>query len=83
MFPSSDIVYVVSKTLHGCVGRFHTLNLLVEPAEGLARQLLLRCAVGESVGYGHIFVVLEDSALHRQLVQIRIQKGDDPLRVGG
>lgn len=59
-----------------------TANLLTEPRESLARQLLLGSAVGECVGDRYVGVVFEDGALHRQLVQISIEEGYDTFREG-
>ena len=56
-------------------------DLFLEPNESLARQLLLGCAVCEGVGDRDIFEILEDGALHRQLVQIGVEEGDDTRRV--
>jgi hypothetical protein len=54
--------------------------LLFEPLEGGSRQLLVWSSVGVGVCHRYIFEELEDGALHRQLVQISVQEGDDALR---
>lgn len=59
-----------------------TFDLLIQPDESLAGELLLRGPVCEGVRDGHVLVVLENGTLHRQLVQIRIEERDNALRVG-
>lgn len=71
--------------LEGCVRKsalWHTSDLFLEPAVGGARQLLVGGAVGEGVRHRNMSEVFEDSALHGQLVEIRVQEGDDPLWIG-
>lgn len=58
------------------------MNLLFEPAIGGARQFLFWRAVGEGVRHRHISEILEDGALHSQLVEICIQEGNDTLWIG-
>lgn len=61
---------------------FHTSNLLFKPLERGTRQLLVWSSVGVGVCYRHIFEELEDSTLHRQLVEISVEERDDALREG-
>lgn len=59
-----------------------TCNLFLQPLEPGSRQPLFRRAIRKGVRNGYIFEVLEYGALHGQLVQVRIQKGDDALWEG-
>lgn len=61
---------------------FLTSNLLFEPLEGGSRQLLVWSSVGVGVCHRYIFEELEDGTLHRQLVQISVEEGDDALWEG-
>jgi hypothetical protein len=58
-----------------------TSYLFLEPLERQPGHLLVWRAVREGVRDGDVLEVAENGALHRQLVQIRVQEGDDPLRV--
>ena len=79
MYPSSS--HKVSNSTRRAFRR-RTSNLLFKPLKSSSRQLLIRGSVCERVGYGHILEVLENGALHSQLVQVRIEEGDDPFREG-
>lgn len=59
-----------------------TGNLLVQPLVRGSRQFLIGGAIGEGVGYRDVPEVLENGALHSQLVEIGIEEGDDTLRIG-
>lgn len=59
-----------------------TCNLFLQPLEPGSRQPLFRRAICKSVRNRDIFEVLEDGALHCQLVQVGIQKGYDALWEG-
>lgn len=71
--------------LEGCTresASWHTSDLFLEPAVGGARQLLVGSAVGEGVRHRNMSEVFEDGALHGQLIEIRVQEGDDTLWIG-
>ena len=57
-----------------------TRDLDLKPFKRGPGELLLRRAVLESVRDDDVREVLEDSALHRQLVEIGVEKGYDALR---
>ena len=59
-----------------------TSDLLVKPFEASPRQPFVGRPVGEGVGHLDILEKLEDGALHRQLVQVGVEEGDDALREG-
>jgi hypothetical protein len=52
----------------------------LKPLKRFPGQLLLRCPILESIGDLNVWKVLQDGALHGQLVEIGVQEGDYPLR---
>lgn len=52
----------------------------LEPLKSSSRKLLVRSPVLESIGHLHIRKILQDCALHSQLVEVSVQEGDDSLR---
>jgi len=55
----------------------------LQPVESSARELLLRGSILECIRNRYVWEVLEDGALHSQLVEIGIEEGDDALWEAG
>lgn len=58
------------------------MDLVLQPAERSPGELLVRGSVGEGISNWDILEALEDSALHGQFVEIRVEEGDDPFGEG-
>ena len=56
-----------------------TFDLGLQPLESGAREPLVWGAIGKAVGDGRVWEKLEDAALHRQLVEISVEEGEDAL----
>ena len=79
MFPSSAYP---SASIHNAPVTPLTVDLQPQPLESCSRQLLLWCSVGEGVRHRYLWEVFQDGALHRQLVEVGIEEGDDSLWKG-